>query len=88
MFQYSAIQTGQTTVTGTATLIYAAYPSRSGIVLTNTGGTTTYIGENSGVTTVTGYPLVAGASVSFQTTGAIYGITGGGSNLIGWLQTN
>ena len=88
MFQYQAVQTGQVTVTGTATQIVTAYSSRSGIVLINTGATTVYVGENASVTTSTGYPLLASTSVSFSTTGAVYGITSGGSDLVGWLQTN
>lgn len=88
MFQFQAIQTGQVNVTAAATQIVAVYSSRSGIVLVNTGGTTTYIGENANVTTATGYPLLASASVSFSTTGAVYGITSGGTNSIGYLQTN
>jgi len=88
MFQYQAIQTGQVTVTGSVTLISAAYPSRSGIVLVNTGGTTVYIGENANVTISTGCPLLASTSLSFSTTGAIYGITSGGSDVVGFLQTN
>jgi hypothetical protein len=88
MFQYQAVQTGQITVTGTATLISAAYPSRSGIVLVNTGSTTVYIGENASVTALTGCPLLASTSLSFSTTGAVYGITAGGSDVVGFLQTN
>ena len=88
MFQFQCIQTGQVTVTGAATLISAAYPSRSGIVLVNTGASTVYIGESNLVTTSTGCPLLASTSLSFSTTGAIYGITSGGSDVVGWLQTN
>ena len=88
MFQYQAIQTGQATVTSAATQIVPQYSSRSGIVLLNTGSSTIYIGENNAVTTDTGYPLLASTSVSFSTTGAIYGITATGSSVLGWLQTN
>lgn len=88
MFQYQAVQTGQVPVTGAATQIVAAYPSRSGITIVNTGGVTVYIGENATVTTATGYPLAASASVSFSTTGAVYGITAGTAATVGYLQTN
>jgi hypothetical protein len=88
MFQFQAVQTGQVSVTGAATPIVTQYSSRSGITIVNTGATTVYIGENSSVTTATGYPLVSGASVSFSTTGAIYGITSGGTNVCGYLETN
>jgi hypothetical protein len=88
MFQFQAVQTGQVSVTGAATQIVPQYSSRSGIVIVNTGSTTTYIGENAAVTTATGFPLLASTSVSLATTGALYGITSGGSNLLGWLETN
>ena len=90
MFQYQAVQTGQVSVTGTATQIVGQYSSRSGIVITNLGTTDVYIGENAGVTTSTGHllPGTKGASLSFSTTGAIYGITGGSSQTVSWLATN
>ena len=88
MFQYQAVQTGQVTVTGSATQILLPFPSRSGATIVNTGGSTVYIGENNSVTISTGYPLLASSSISFSTTGAIYGITSGGSDVVGWLQTN
>ena len=88
MFQFQAIQTNQVTVTGSATQIVPAYSSRSGIVIVNTGATTVYIGETAAVTTATGFPVIAGTSVSFSTTGAVYGITSGGSCVCGFLETN
>ena len=57
MFQYQAFQTGQVTLTGAATLIVAAFPSRSGIVITNLGTTDCYIIENSSGTTSNGHLL-------------------------------
>lgn len=87
MFQNYPFSTGQATMTGAASQIVPANASRSGIVLTNTGATTVYVVENTAGTTATGYPLAASASVAFSTTGAIYGITSGGSNVVGWLQT-
>lgn len=88
MFQFQAVQTGQVSVTGAATSIVAVKSDRSGITIVNTGATTVFVGENATVTTATGYPLTAGASVSFSTTGAVYGITSGGTNIVGYLQTN
>ncbi len=90
MFQYQAFSTGQATATATATQIVAAFPSRSGITITNAGTTDVYIGENSSVTTTTGHLLTGtkGASLSFATTGAIYGVTSGGSATVTYLQTN
>jgi hypothetical protein len=88
MFQYSSITTGQAILTGAASQIVPAYPSRSGIVLVNSGANTVYIGENNTVTISTGIPIAAGSSLSLATTGALYGITSGGSDVVGWLSTN
>ena len=88
MFQFQAIQTNQVSVTNSATQIVPAFPSRSGIVLVNTGSVTVYIGENNSVTTATGCPLLASSSLSFSTTGAVYGITASTSATVGYLQTN
>lgn len=90
MFQYSAFQTGQVTVTGIATQIVPAFSSRSGIVITNLGTTDVYLIENNQGTTSTGHllPGTKGASVSFATTGAIWAITGGSSQAVSFLQTN
>lgn len=89
MLQFYPFTTGQATVTGTATLIVAADRARSGITITNTGTTVVYLGENNTVLTTTGHylPGSAGASQSFSTTGAIYGITSGGSATVTYLQT-
>lgn len=89
MFQNYPFSTGQATVTGTATLIVAANASRSGLVITNTGTTDVYLIENSSGTTSTGQllPGTKGASLGFTTTGAVYGITGGGTAVLTFLQT-
>ena len=90
MFQFGAFQTGQVSVTSAATQIVAANSSRSGISIVNLGTTDVYIGENANVTTSTGHLLTGtkGASVNFACTGAIYGITGGSSQSVSYLQTN
>jgi len=89
LFQNYPFSTGQATVTGTATLIVAANRDRSGITITNTGSTIVYLIENTSGTTATGHYLAgsAGASMSFATTEAIYGITSGGSATVTYLQT-
>ena len=89
MFQNYPFSTGQATVTGSATLIVAANTSRSGLVITNTGTTDVYLIENVNGTTSTGQllPGTKGASLGFTTTGAVYGITGGGTAVLTFLQT-
>jgi len=89
VYQFYPWATSQVTVTGTATQILALNNSRSGVSIENLGSTDVYLGENANVTTSTGYLLNGskGASVSFSTTGAIYGITGGGSATVCVLVT-
>lgn len=89
MFQNYPFNTGQATITGTATQIVPANASRSGIIITNLGTTDVYIIENNTGTTSTGDLLVGtkGATKAFTTTGAIWGITSGGSQTVSWLQT-
>ena len=90
MFQNYPFDTGQVTVTGTATLIAAKNPSRSGIVITNLGTVDVFLVENTNGTTSTGHLLVGtkGASLGFSTTNAIYGITTGASQAVSYLGDN
>lgn len=89
MFQNYPFSTGQATVTGTATLIVPLNHDRSGLVITNTGTTDVYLVENPLGTALTGQllPGTKGASLGFTTTGAVYGITGGGTAVLTFLQT-
>ena len=89
MYQNYPFSTGQVTVTGTATLIVPANHDRSGLVITNASAVDVFIIENTSGTTATGQllPGTKGASLGFTTTGAVYGITSGGSALVTFLQT-
>lgn len=89
MFQSYPFTTKQVTVTSAATLISVANPSRSGIQIVNLGSNDVFIIENTSGTTSTGHllPGTKGASISFSTTGAVYGITGGASQNISVLET-
>jgi hypothetical protein len=88
MYQFYPYKTSQVSVGGTATQIVAANSSRSGLQIINTSTVDVYLGE-SGVTTSTGHLLVGtkGASVSFTTTQAVYGITSGSSETVTVLET-
>ena len=80
--------TGQATITGTATQIIGARATRAGVIITNAGTTDVYIGFNNTVTTSTGDLLTgtAGAFVSIPYTGAVWGITGGSSETVTYLE--
>ena len=89
-FQNYPFSTGQATITAAASLIVPANAARSGLVITNTSNTVdVYLIENTNGTASTGQllPGTKGASIGFSTTGAVYGITAGGSATITWLQT-
>lgn len=88
MFQNYPFSTGQKSVTSAATLIVAANPDRSGLVITNTSASTAiYVLENASGTTGTGHYLAGGASLGFTTTGAVYGISSGSTVTVTFLQT-
>ena len=82
-----SIATNQVSVLATATLIAAARAGRSMITIVNGGTTDVFVG-GSGVTAGTGVLLVGikGASITIPTSGAVYGITGGGSQAVSFLE--
>lgn len=86
---FHPFSTGQASLNGTASVIVAANASREEVTITNTGTTDVYLVENSSGTTSTGHLLTGtkGASVTFSTTGAVYGVTGGGAATVTYLQT-
>jgi len=67
--------TGQVSITQTATSIVPASQQRTGVLITNAGTVDVYIG-NSSVTTTTGalIPGIKGSSVAIPTRDAVYGI--------------
>jgi len=87
----AGINTSQVTVGLSSVLLTA---SRTGSVGTgrvsctiyNNGSAILYIGQN-GVTTLTGFPIVPGASLSIYTTAALYGISTITNQTIGILET-
>ncbi len=86
-----SIATSQAPIGTTAASIVAARTGAIGAgriaaTLYNAGSATVYIG-GSDVTTSTGMPLPAGASVTLDTTAAIYGIAASGTQTIGVTET-
>ncbi len=85
--------TGQVTITGSATQIVAARTGvpgtgRLAVIITNTGATDVYIGFTAGVTIATGDLLAGtkGAFVSIPYDGAVWGITGGSSQTVTYME--
>ncbi len=86
-------QTGQQAVTGSAVVL--ALPSTLVTVCvqgtpTNTNPSLVYVGNNSSVTTSTGYPLAAGQAVCtpIRNGASIYVIASGTGSSVAWFGTN
>jgi len=86
-FEFKPYTTSQVSVTGSATLIVAANPSRSSVVITQLGTTDVYVGA-SAVTTTTGDLLTGtkGTAKTYTTTAAIYGITSGSAQSVSYFE--
>lgn len=68
-------------------LISAANESRSRILVKNTDASiVVYVGEATGVTSSTGFPLAAGESVALYTTAAVYAIAASGTPSIAIVE--
>jgi hypothetical protein len=83
----SSIATGQISVGTASTLIAAARPGRGSITLTLGAAVACAFG-NTGVSTTTGFPLqpIAGASVTLDTTAAIYGACATAATTVGFVE--
>jgi hypothetical protein len=79
--------TGQVSVTTTAVKIISANNNRSGLVLYNSGTVTVYLGTiQSTLTSGTGHALPAGAALTLQADGDIFGITASSSATVTYLE--
>jgi hypothetical protein len=65
----------------------AAGTGRIALTLYNAGTATVYLGASAGVTPTNGMPLPAGASITLDTTAAIYGVAASGAQTIGVTET-
>jgi hypothetical protein len=90
----ASFNTGQVAMTTSATLACSARTGVSGtgrvaVTINNppTGSSTLYIGNSSGVTISTGYPIPPGDGQTLNTTAAIYGILDTGSTTITFVET-
>lgn len=83
----TTFKTSQATIATTPTQIVAARAGRDSVVIEQTGTTKVYIGDLN-VTTSTGLllPGVEGASISLETTDAVYGIVASGTQVVCALE--
>lgn len=74
----------QVNVGVTATQVVAARPGRKSVTITNTNTVAVYCSSSSSVTTSNGFwiPGVTGQTQVFDTTAAIYCVTGSGTELV------
>ena len=80
----TSLGTAQASITTTASLILAARSGgRGNARIRNTGANTVFVGNTTGVTATTGYPIPAGAESEFSTAAALYGIATTGTNVVG-----
>jgi hypothetical protein len=83
-------KSGQVSVGTTATAIFTSgpAPSNDGVLIQNGGSGSVYIG-GSGVTTTTGLPVAAGATVTVPTTGAqpleLFGVVASSTATVSYL---
>lgn len=66
--------TSQIAVSTSAALAVAGAMGRDTVTLYNSGSATAYVGNSSGVTTATGFPIIAGAALTMEATSDIYAI--------------
>lgn len=72
--------TSRVSVTTSGVLLAAASPERLGVTIKNTDATNPiYIQETNPATAATGFPLLAGESMTKTYDGAIYAISTGGT---------
>lgn len=79
---------GVVAVGATATLIASLPPVADGVLVVNTGAGTVYLG-GAGVTTTTGFPVAANATVTVPTVGNyprnLYGVVASGTASVAFL---
>lgn len=77
----------QVSVGTTATLILAAESERIEAWISNQGGASVFLGDDTSVTTSNGFELPTGEILRLEFyTGAIYGIVAAGTNTVGTLE--
>jgi hypothetical protein len=77
--------TGQVSVTSAATQIVAGNGQREGVIITNTGTVTVYLGGQA-VTASTGHALLAGTAITLTCASPVYGITASTSSTVTFLE--
>lgn len=84
----ATIAVNQVSVAATATQIVASRTGRRSVTVVMHGSTNIFIGPTSGVTTSNGLLLIgtAGAAVTFEYTGALYGIAATGSVTVSYVE--
>jgi hypothetical protein len=77
--------TAQVAVTTSAAKAWTGQAGIDSITLYNAGSATAYIGNSAAVTSSTGFPLIAGAALTMESTADIYAI-GAASTTLAIIQ--
>lgn len=83
---YGQVRTGQVTVGTTATAILEYSASRVGVVVTNTGTSTVFVGQKGDVANGNGHALTAGSSLSLVSGAELWGAVATGTALVTFLE--
>lgn len=78
--------TGQVSVMTTPTQILEQNDGRLGVVITNTGTVTVFVGELQNASITKGHALLAGNSISLVSACALYGVVAAGTVTVTYLQ--
>lgn len=83
----ASLSTGQVSVASTDTVVVASRAGRAAVNVVNHGTTDVFLGAT-GVSITTGVLLagVVGANITVPTSGAVYGITAGGTQTVSFME--
>jgi len=82
-----AINYDDITIAATATQIIASNTNRKSIVVQNRGLSTVYVGGDNTVASTSGFTLDVNESLNLSDySGAIWGITASGTNIVNYLE--
>lgn len=81
------LASGQVSVGTTSTQIVAARAGRSRVIISSAGGAVLYVGVT-GVTTATGVYIgnAAGATITLETSAAVFGVIGTGTMTVSYIE--
>lgn len=83
---YAVANTGQQLVAQVAVQLLSYNPRRLGVVLTNTGANTVFVGGKASDLIASGHALPAGASIGLSSATELWGNSVTGNNVVTYLE--